>query len=155
VTDVDLLRWVRGIIGETGAPLVTSGPRLRGRTGLRAAWGLNQSWGLQFKSELGYGEPTTLTDDSGWIGEYAASVSYDLAPTTDVPLGFVLSGGLRTAPREGAGPDVNATDVGLRTAFTGRDNFLIALDTSWNSFELSNGDDVGLVRAGLSLHLFF
>jgi hypothetical protein len=155
VTDVDLLRWVRGIIDDTGAPLVASGPRLRGKGGLRAAWGLNQTWGLQFKSELGYGEPTTLGDDSAWLGEYAASVSYDLAPTTEVPLGFVLSGGVRTAPREGGAPEIDARDVALRTAFTGRDNFLVALDTSWNGFRLSDGDDVGLFRAGLSLQLFF
>ena len=58
-------------------------------------------------------------------------------------------------PREGGRPDVNSRDVGLRTAFTGRDNFLVALDTSWNGIELSDGDSVGLVRAGLSLQLFF
>jgi hypothetical protein len=155
VTDVNLLRWVRGVIDDTNEPLVSSGPRLRGKGGLRAAWGLNESWGLQFKSELGYGEPTTLAGGSEWLGEHAASVSYDLAPTTDVPLGFVLSGGLRSAPREGGRPEVNSRDVGLRTAFTGRDNFLVALDTSWNGLELSDGDNVGLVRAGLSLQLFF
>lgn len=155
VTEVDLLRWARGLIEDTDAPLVTSGPRLRGKGGLRGAWGLSQSWGLQFKSELGYGEPTTLDDDSSWLGDYAVSVSYDLAPTTSVPVGFVLSGGVRTAPREGGAPDINATDVAIRTAFTGRDNFLVALDTSWNGFRLSSGDDVGLFRAGLSLQLFF
>jgi hypothetical protein len=155
VTDVNLLRWARGVIEDTGAPLVDSGPRLRGKGGLRAAWGLSESWGFQFKSEFGYGERTTLGRDSEWLGEHAVSVSYDLAPRTDVPLGFVLSGGSRSSPREGGRPDVSSRDIGLRTAFTGRDNFLIALDTSWNGIELADGDDVSLFRGGLSLQLYF
>ena len=155
VTDVNLLRWARGVIEDTGARLVDSGPRLRGKGGLRAAWGLNESWGLQFKSELGYGEPTTLGDDSAWLGEHAVSVSYDLAPKTEVPLGFVLSGGSRSSPREGGKPNVSSSDVGLRTAFTGRDNFLIALDTRWSGIELTDGDAVSLFRGALSLQLYF
>jgi hypothetical protein len=155
VTDVNVLRWVRGVIDDTGEPLVSSGPRLRTKGGLRAAWGLNENWGLQFKSELGYGEPTIPLVDSEWIWDHAASVSYDLAPTTSVPLGFVLSGASRAAPREGGNPEVRSRDVGLRTAFTGRDNFLVAFDTNWNSFQLPDGDDVSLIRAGLSLQLFF
>lgn len=155
VTDVNLLRWVRGVITDTGDPLVAAGPRLRGRTGLRAGWGINESWGMQFKSELGYGESTVLGSDMEWLWDQAASVSYDLYPRTDVPLGFVLSTSTRSAPREGGRPDVRSKDVGLRTAFTGRENFLIALDTSWNGLKLADGDDVGLVRASLALQLFF
>lgn len=155
VTDVDLLRWARGVVNGTGESLVSSGPRLRSKAGVRGAWGLNESWGLQFRSEAGYGEPTTRNDGSRWLSEHALSLSYDLAPRTQIPIGFVLSGASRTAPREGSDPETRTTDVGLRTAFTGRDNFLIAIDTNWNGFRLSDGEEASLFRAGLSLQMYF
>jgi hypothetical protein len=155
VTDVNLLRWVRGVIAETGDPLVSAGPRLRGRTGLRAGWGINESWGMQFKSELGYGESTVLGSDLEWLWDHAVSLSYDLYPAKDIPLGFTLSGASRSSPREGGRPGVRSRDFALRTAFTASGSYLIALDTSWNGLDLADGDSVGLVRAGLALQLFF
>jgi len=155
VTDVDLLRWARGVINGTGESLVSSGPRLRSKGGVRGAWGINESWGLQFRSEAGYGEPAIRGDGSEWLSEHGLSLSYDLAPGGHVPIGFVLSAASRTAPREGGNPDTRTADVGLRTAFTGRDNFLVAIDTNWNGYRLSDGDDASLLRAGLSLQLYF
>jgi hypothetical protein len=155
VTDVNLLRWVEGIIDDEDHPLVLSNPRLRGTGGLRAAWGLNETWGLQFLGNAGYGESTVRGEGNRWFFDYAGSASIDLYPETNFPLGFVVSAATRSSPREGGNPDLRTTDVGLRTAFTGRNNYLIALDTSWNGFELADGDRVGLLRAGLSLQLFF
>jgi hypothetical protein len=156
VTNVDILRWVRGIVEEeSDSSLTASGPQLRGRGGVRGAWGIDETWGLQFQSELGYGQ-VGLDDPEGRVfWDNGASLSLDLYPGTDVPLGFVLSAATRGFPREGGNPEVRTIDFGLRTAYTGRDNFLIALDTNWNGFELADGDDVGLLRIGLSLQLFF
>jgi hypothetical protein len=155
VTDVNLLRWVRGVVADTDEPLVDAGPRLRTRSGLRAGWGINESWGMQFKSELGYGEATVQGGGSEWLWDHSIALSYDLNPGRGLPLGFVLSGASRTSPREGGRPDVLSRDIGLRTVFTGRENFLVALDTALNGLDLSDGDEVNLFRAGLYLHLFF
>jgi hypothetical protein len=155
VTDVNILRWVRGVVGDSDDPLVSSGPRLRGRSGLRGGWAINETWGFQFKSEWGYGESTILGSDLEWIVDQALSLSYDLYPAKGVPVGFVLSAATRTSPREGGRPEVQSRDIALRTVFTGEENFLIALDTNWNGLELADGDDAGLIRAGLSLQLFF
>ena len=150
-----LAEVVRGVIEDTEDPLVSSGPRLRGRSGFRGGWAINEAWGLQFKSELGFGESTGLGSDLEWLLDAALSLSYDLYPAQGIPVGFVLSGATRTSPREGGRPDIQSRDVALRTVFTGREDFLIALDTNWNGLELADGDDVALVRAGLSLQLFF
>lgn len=155
VTDVNILRWARGLVSEGDSALADSGPQLRGRGGVRGAWGINETWGLQFQSELGYGQVGLEDPDGRLLWDNAASLSFDLYPGTEVPLGFVLSAGSRDFPREGGNPEVRTVDFGLRTAYTGRDNFLISLDTNWNGFELASGDDVGLFRAGLSLQLFF
>ncbi len=155
VTDVNLLRWVRGIVEGEDQPLTDSGPQLRGRGGVRGAWGINRTWGLQFQSELGYGQVGLENPDGKLFWDNALSVSLDLHPSTGAPIGFVLSSSSRDFPREGGDPDVRTVDFGLRTAYTGSDNFLIALDTNWNGFELEGGDDVGLFRAGLSLQFFF
>jgi hypothetical protein len=155
VTDVNLLRWVEGVVDEDpDAELVSSSPRLRGRGGLRAGWGINETVGLQFMSEVGYGESGVKGEENNTSWDNAATVSVDLYPATDFPIGFALTGSSRQYPREGGASDRTA-DISLRTAFTGRDNFLIALDTSWNSFDLPSADDVGLFRAGLSLQLYF
>lgn len=155
VTDVNILRWARGLVTGSDSTLTSSGPQLRGRGGVRGAWGINEAWGLQFQTELGYGQVGLEDPDGELFWDNAASVSLDLYPGSEVPLGFVLSAATRGFPREGGNPDVRTLDFGLRTAYTGRDNFLVALDTNWNGFELTDGDKVGLFRAGLSLQLFF
>jgi hypothetical protein len=155
VTDVNILRWARGLVTEGDSALANSGPQLRGRGGVRGAWGINEAWGLQFQTELGYGQVGREDAEGQLFWDNAASVSLDLYPGSQVPLGFVLSAATRGFPREGGNPEVRTLDLGLRTAFTGRDNFLVALDANLNGFELTKGDEVGLLRAGLSLQLFF
>lgn len=156
VTDVNILRWARSIVSEEeDSGLASSRTQLRGRGGVRGAWGINEAWGVQFQSELGYGQVGLEDPDGRVFWNNAASVSLDLYPGSEVPLGFVLSAATRGFPREGGNPEVRTRDVGLRTAYTGRDNFIVALDTNWNGFQLADGDDVGLFRAGLSLQLFF
>jgi len=156
VTDVNLLRWVKGVVGDDPRPtLASSSPRLRGKGGVRGAWGINETWGVQFLSEFGYGESTVRPGENKAFWDVAGSTSLDLYPRTEVPLGFVLSASSRSFPREGGNPDIRTVDVGLRTAFTARDSYLIALDTNWNGFQLEDGDDIGLIRVGLSLQLYF
>jgi len=155
ITEVDLAGWVRGVVGGEDAPLVTSTPRLRSRGGVRVAWGLNPTWGAQFKSDFGFEQSSVSGEEGEWIWDQAGSVSLDLLPERGIPLGFVLSGASRESPREGGDPGIRTWDATLRTAYTRSESYLIALDTSWSSYDLDDGDEIDLLRVGLSLMLYF
>jgi hypothetical protein len=155
ITEVDLAGWARGVIEGEREPLVSSNPRLQGRGGLRLAWGFNPTWGAQLESDFGFEESSAPDAADEWIWDQAGSVSLDLAPERGIPVGFVLSGASRESPREGGDPDVRTWEASLRSAFTGSDNYLIALDTGWSTFDLPDGDEIGLIRLGLTLMLYF
>ena len=154
-TDVDILRWVQGLGEENRPGLVESSPTVRGGGGLRFAWGINKGWGILLTGEGGYGESADPEEDNGWVWDLTSAVSLDLAAYTDAPVGFVLSGASRGFDREAGKPGTRTDEVTLRTAFTGRDDFLIAIDSKWSHFDVQEGDDLGVIRMSLSLQYYF
>lgn len=155
LTDVDVLRWARGLGDEDGPGLVESSPAVRGGGGLRFAWGINKGWGVLFMGESGYGESASPNQADGWVWDFAGGVSFDLSAYTDVPIGFVLSGASKGFDRETSNPGIRTDEVGLRLAFTDRDDFLLAVDSKWSLFDTVEGDDVGVIRLGLALQYYF
>ena len=154
-TDVDILRWAKGLETPNGPGLVESRPTVRGGGGLRLAWGLNEGWGILLTTESGYGESAKPGADNGWVWDVTGGVSLDLSAYTDTPVGFVLTGASRGFDRERGLPGFRTDEVGLRTAFTGRDDFLVAIDSRWTSFDAKEGDDLGVIRLALALQYYF
>lgn len=154
-TDVDIMRWANGLASGEDKPLVASSPTVRGGGGLRFAWGINEGWGALLSLEGGYGESPDPDVGSGWVNDVAAGLSVDLQAYSDVALGFALTGASRGFDRQAGNPDSRASEVGLRTAFTGRDDFLVALDTRWTSYHPSEGRRLGVIRVALTLQYYF
>jgi hypothetical protein len=153
--DVDVVRWAEGLVGGEAQPLVTSSPTVRGGGGLRLAWGINEGWGILMSGEGGYGESPDPEAGSAWVTDVAAGVSLDLRAYTDVALGFALTGSTRGFDRQGAKPENRASEIGLRTAYTGRDDFLVGLDTRLTGYKSADGDNVGVIRVALTMQYYF
>ena len=154
-TDVDILRWADGLVGGDSRELVESSPTVRGGGGLRFAWGINEGWGVLLTGEGGYGESPEPGAENGWVSDFAGGVSLDLRPYTGVPLGFVLIGASRGFDREEGRPDTRTNEIGIRTAFTGRDDFLVAIDSKMTDYDAASGSQVGVIRVALTLQYYF
>ena len=154
-TDVDILRWADGLVGGESKELVESSPTVRGGGGLRFAWGINEGWGVLLTGEGGYGESPGPEAGSAWVSDLAAGLSLDLRAYTGVPVGFVLTGASRGFDREEGKPETRTNEIGLRTAFTGRNDFLVAIDTKMTDYDAASGSQVGVIRFALTLQYYF
>ena len=74
---------------------------------------------------------------------------------TEASVGFVLPGALRGFDGEGGQPGTRTDEAGLRTAFTGRDEYLVAIDAKWTHLAATEGNDAGVVRLALALEYCF
>ena len=120
--------WVEGIVDGNEIPLVSSVPSLRTVAGLRLAWALNDLWGVSAATNLGYGEQVSKRTENTTTFSLALAVDADLYARTSAPIGFSLGAEIANTAVDGR-PDVDDVIVGnLRTAYTGKDDFLIAVD---------------------------
>jgi hypothetical protein len=131
-TGLQVGSWIDGLIDSTQVPLVSSLPSLRTTVGLRMAWALNDLWGVSGSTHMGYGESVSKRESNATTYDLALAVDADLYARTSVPVGFSLSGEFTNVALDGR-PDVDDVIVGnLRTAYTGRDDFLIAVDLTFS-----------------------
>jgi hypothetical protein len=114
---------------------------IQGGGGLRFAWAVSDLLGVNGLTELAYGESVDRSDENEIFYNLAGSMDIDLKKVSSVPIGFALgfrinsfiSGGDNTI-------DSKIASLFLRTSYTGRDDFLISLDMTWDKLPLRQID---------------
>lgn len=155
VTGINLLGFLQGVIDSTNVPLVKKTPIVRGGGGLRFAWVLNPWLGLTATTEIEYGETTDRTKGNSTSGNLSLAASVDFAPLINAPVGVVL------AVEEQFSPDLTLEDVKdsrlgfLRVAYSGRRDFIIALDFTAANVPLSSGTSVTVASTKISMRYYF
>jgi hypothetical protein len=157
-TGINLLDWVDGIIEDEPVDLVRSVPSVRGGGGLRFAWAASDLVGVLATTELGLGESVARRGEDQVSFKLGGAVDFDLYARTSVPIGFAVGFDLTNSPREGS--DLTDTRTGgfLRLAYTGRDDFLLALDTGLSrlsTVEDATEDDVSTGSIVLNMRYYF
>jgi hypothetical protein len=154
-TVVSLADWADGIISGENVPLVRNAPVVRAGGGVRMAWAITEWLGALGSGELGYGESAAVEPESEWFRSLGAGLSLDLAPLWQVPLGLGFGYRLDSFPRLGGSPDRSSNTGVFRIAYTGRDDFLVSLDSGiWRS-TLVDGQGLDVVTTGLTMRYYF
>jgi hypothetical protein len=154
-TVVSLADWADGILSGENVPLVRKAPVVRTGGGVRMAWAITEWLGALGTGEIGYGESAAVEPENEWFKTFGAGLSVDLDSLWQVPVGLGFGYRRDTFPRLAGTPE-QASHAGiLRVAYTGRDDFLVSLDSgSWRS-TLLDGQDLTVVTTGLTLRYFF
>lgn len=157
-TGINLLDWVDGIIEDQPVDLVRKVPSVRGGGGLRFAWAASDLVGVLATSELGLGESIARRGEDQVSFKVAAAVDLDLYARTSVPLGFAVGFDATNSPREGTDLTDTRSAGFLRVAYTGRDDFLLALDMGFSrlsTIEDATEDDVSSGSLVLNMRYYF
>jgi len=155
-TFVNIADFVEDVIAGQPAGLVRSTPSVRGGGGMRFAWGISPLFGLTAAAETGYGESVERGSEDDWYFELGATLDFDLLAVSRVPLGIVLGYEHNTFPE--SGDDISDDiDHGLvRVAYTGRSDFIVALDIAverFNSKQLNQR--LNFRSIGINLRYYF
>ena len=140
-TVLNLYDFVQDIIDNGGLrpenQLIYSKDYIQGGGGLRVAWAPNKLIGVNGLSEFAFGESL---DNKGTKVFYniAGSIDLDLNKIYSVPIGFALGFTFNTfLSSNDSSVDEIATNIFLRTSYTGRNDILISLDMTWNKLPIS------------------
>ena len=80
----------------------------------------------------------------------------NLYPKTKVPLGFSLAGTVARTPELGVEDERSTVSAAFQIAYTGRDDFMIGLESSWQSLPLEDLDQtLDLLGTSFALRYFF
>ena len=153
-TGVSILDFLRGVIDSTNVPLVRKTPVIRGGGGLRFAWALNPWLGLTATSEISYGESPNRTQGNDVAGTVSLAASVDLAPLINAPIGLVIAAEEQFEPK--TVEDIEDARVGsLRITYTGRSDFIVALDLAVAKVPLGSGLSITTTSARFSIRYYF
>ena len=129
LTRIDLRQFTEDVIdGDPEPRLIDNVPMIRTKAGLRFAWAVSRPVGVTLLGEGSYGEAPQRGEADSWEYGLGASVDFDGRAAWNVPVGFAL------AYRETSLPVIIEADHGkarqtlLRIAYTGKPDFLVALD---------------------------
>jgi hypothetical protein len=129
LTLIDLRQFTEDVIdGNPDPHLLDNVPMIRTKAGLRFAWAVSRPVGVTLLGEGSYGEAPHRGESDSWEYGLGASVDFDGHAAWDVPIGFAL------AYRESSLPVITEANHGkarqtlLRIAYTGKPDFLVALD---------------------------
>ena len=156
-TGVNFADWVVGIVDNEPVPLVRKVPSVRAGGGLRFAWAASDLIGVTAGTELGFGESVARRDEDQVSFQLSGAVDLDLYARTRVPLGFALGFEATNSPREG-GELTDKVNKGLfRLAYTGRDDFVIALDATFSrvSFTTDAEQDISSGSIVMNMRYYF
>jgi hypothetical protein len=141
-TVLNLYNFVQDIIDNGGLEpdnqLIYSRDYIQGGGGLRVAWAPSELIGVNGLAEFLFGE---ALDQKGTDIFYniAGSIDLDLNKVWSVPIGFAAGFTVNTFySSSDSSVDDNTTTIFLRTSYTGRNDFLISLDMTWNRLPISN-----------------
>ncbi len=155
LTGVNILDFLQGVIDSTGAPLVTKTPVVRTGLGLRFAWALNPWLGLTARAEFAYGESIDRAQGNVISGDFSLAASVDFNPLINAPVGVVLAIEKVFSP-DRALDDIDDARVGLlRVAYTGRDDFIIALDIVAATVPLRSGSSITATSTKVTMRYYF
>ncbi len=153
-TGLNLFSFLQGVIDSQPVPLVRKVPTLWSGAGLRFAWAANTWLGVTANGTLLYGESPDRTQGAGAAGKLSAAASLDFASLIHVPVGLVLA--VETASDDPNGESSNTSRGALvRIAYTGRDDFIIALDLSSLHTTLFSGTTVDISSVNVSMRYYF
>lgn len=157
LTLIDLRQFTEDVIDGVPDPsLVDNVPTVRSTAGLRFAWAMSHTFGMTLLAEGSYGESPRRNQADSWENGFGASVDLDGGAAWGVPIGLVA------AYRQTSQPALTTTDNGsvrqtlFRIAYTGKPDFLIALDiTGVLDRENRESDSVWAGGAAFSLRYYF
>lgn len=156
ITGVNIAKFVEDIIDGVPASMVTKTPITRGAMGLGYAWAASDLFGVVLNGELGYGESYDRLDGDQIFFRGGAMVEADLLARTSIPIGLSLGYVYDTYPENGSSADEGLQALGLRIAYTGREDFVISLDQTQEL--IPGGDrsqDINAATTTITLHYFF
>ncbi len=155
-TGINIAQFVEDVIDGNPATLVKKTPSTRGALGLSYAWAASDLFGLVVNAGSGYGESFNRKDKDQLFFRAGVAVDADLLARTSVPIGLALGYVYDTFPENGSTAENGLHAVGLRIAYTGKPDFLIALDQSLE-FIPSREDrsDVKVTTTTLTLRYYF
>lgn len=154
-TVIDFRNWVEGILNDEDTPLVGKRPSTRYGLDLRGAWAPAHWIGLQAYAGLSRGKNLEPEQETDWFNSMGASADFDLLSVSSIPIGFVLGGRRDTFPR--SANDLADAIYGalLRIAYTGRSDFIVAVDLTMDRIPLREGDPIRAGAAQFSTRYFF
>lgn len=155
-TFISVTDFIKDIVEQQSARLVRNRPSVRGGGGLRFAWGVSPLIGLTAAAETGYGESVERDTEDEWFFEIGTTLDFDLAAVSPLSLGVVLGYKHDSFP-EDVDDVTDDTDKGLlRVAYTGKSDFIVALDVSVERFESKQLQrTVNFRSLGISLRYYF
>jgi hypothetical protein len=154
-TGVNFADWIEGIIEDEQVPLVRDVPSVRAGGGLRFAWAASDLVGVLASTEIGVGESVARRGEDQVSFQLAGAVDLDLYARTSVPLGFALGFETTTSPREGSELTDRANRGFFRIAYTGREDFVIAIDSRFSSLSFTDeaSEDENIDSGSLLLNM--
>jgi hypothetical protein len=154
LTGVNLFNFLQGVIDSQPVPLVKKVPTLWTGGGLRFAWAANTWLGVTANGTLLYGESPDRTKSGAVSGKASLGASLDFTSLIHVPVGVAL--GADWFSDDPSGESSNSSrGVLLRIAYTGRDDFVIALDLSNARTTLFSGTTVDVGTTRISMRYYF
>jgi len=154
VTGINLFSFIEGVIDSQPVPLVREVPLLWASPGLRFAWAANTWLGVTVNGTYSYGEGADRTKPSQSAWKLSSAASLDFASLIHVPVGVVLAAQWASDDPNGESSN-NSKAALLRIAYTGRDDFVIALDLSSLRTTLFSGTTVDVGATKISMRYYF
>ena len=155
VTVIDFRSWVEGVLEDEEVPLVTKRPSTRlGLVGY-GAWAPVHWLGLQAHAKFSRGKNLEIEQDTEWYSTFGLSADFDLLSVSSIPIGFVLGGRRETFPR--SINDLAEAVYGslFRIAYTGRSDFVVALDFTADRVPLREGESLEAGTVHFSTRYYF
>jgi len=155
VTVIDFRSWVEGLLEDEEVPLVTKRPSTRlGLVGY-GAWAPVHWLGLQAHAKFSRGKNLEIEQDTEWYSTFGLSADFDLLSVSSIPIGFVLGGRRETFPR--SINDLAEAVYGslFRIAYTGRSDFVVALDFTADRVPLREGESLEAGTVHFSTRYYF
>jgi hypothetical protein len=154
-TVIDFGLWVESLLEGEEVPLVTKRPSTRLGLDAIGAWAPVHWLGLQAIAGFSRGKNLEFQQDTDWYSSVGLSADFDLLSVSSVPIGFVLGGRRDTFPR--ALNDLAKATYGslFRIAYTGRRDFVVALDFTADRLPLREGDTLEAGSVQFSTQYYF
>lgn len=155
VTVIDFRSWVEGLLEDERVPLVTKRPSTRLGLNASGAWAPVHWLGLQAFAKYSRGENLEIEQETEWYSTLGLSADFDLLSVSSIPIGFVLGGRRDTFPR--SINDLAEAIYGslFRIAYTGRNDFVVALDFTADRLPLREGDSLEAGTVQFSTRYYF
>ena len=154
-TVIDIGPWVDSLFEDERIPLVTKRPSTRLGLDAIGAWAPVHWLGLQATAGFSRGKNLEVEQDTDWYSTLGLSADFDLLSVSSVPIGFVLGGRRDTFPRALNDLAKEAYGTLFRIAYTGRRDFIVALDFTSDRLPMKEGDTLEAGSFQLTTQYYF